>query len=90
VTTIYVRHPIANYARWRRAFDEHEPKRREFGITVRRVQRNVDRPLEIILVLEAADLERAREFTESADLRKAMILAGVLGRPEVWFAEDIG
>lgn len=89
MTTIYVRHPIRDYPRWRQAFDEHEPKRREYGITVRRVQRNVERPLEIIITLEATDLDRAREFTESADLRKAMILAGVVGRPEVWFAEDI-
>jgi hypothetical protein len=89
VTTIYVRHPIEDYPTWRQAFDEHEAKRREYGLSVRSVQRNVDRPLEIIITLDAEDLARAREFTESADLRTAMMKAGVVGRPEVWFAEDV-
>jgi hypothetical protein len=90
VTTIYARHPIKEYPHWRRTFDAHEPRRREYGITVSRVQRNVDRPLEIIITLEAADLARAREFIESVELRTAMLDAGVVGRPELWFAEDIG
>jgi hypothetical protein len=89
VTTIYVRHPVEEYARWRRAFDKHEPTRREHGIRVVRVQRSVDRPLEIILTLEADDLARARAFADSLNLRMAMLRAGVKGRPEVWFAEEI-
>jgi hypothetical protein len=55
---------------------------------VLKVQRNIDHPLEIILLLEAEDLALAREFADSAELRMAMIRAGVVGRPEVWFAED--
>jgi hypothetical protein len=62
--------------------------RRRNGLKVLKVQRNVDRPLEIIIVLEAEDLAVAREFAESNELRMAMIRAGVAGRPEVWFAED--
>ena len=86
--TIYVRHPVREYAHWRRAFDAHEPSRRKYGLTVLKVQRNIDHPLEIILLLEAEDLALAREFADSAELRMAMIRAGVVGRPEVWFAED--
>jgi hypothetical protein len=88
VTTIYVRHPIAEYTHWRQAFDAHESTRRHYGLRVLKVQRNIDRPLEIIIVLEAEDLALAREFAESNELRVAMIHAGVVGRPEVWFAED--
>ena len=88
MTTIYVRHPVKDYAHWRQSFDEHEAARRSHGLTVLKVQRNIDHPLEIILVLEAEDLARAREFAESAQLRIAMIRAGVVGRPEVWYAED--
>jgi len=88
VTTIYVRHPVREYTHWRQSFDAHEDRRRSYGLRVLRVQRNIDRPLEIIIVLEAEDLAFAREFAESAQLRVAMIRAGVVGRPEVWFAED--
>jgi hypothetical protein len=88
MTTIYVRHPVQDYAHWRRSFDAHEATRRKHGLSVVKVQRNIDRPLEIVLVLEAEDLALAREFADSAELRMAMVRAGVVGRPEVWFAED--
>ena len=86
--TIYVRHPVKEYAHWRQSFDAHESTRQRYGLRVLKVQRNIDHPLEIIIVLEADDLALAREFAESNDLRIAMIRAGVVGRPEVWFAED--
>jgi len=89
VITIYVRHPVDEYTHWRRSFDAHETMRRRYGLRVLKVQRNIDHPLEIIIVLEAEDLALAREFAESDDLRMAMIRAGVVGRPEVWFAEDV-
>jgi hypothetical protein len=88
VITIYVRHPVKEYAHWRRSFDAHEITRHRYGLRVLKVQRNIDHPLEIIIVLEAEDLALAREFAESNELRMAMIGAGVVGRPEVWFAED--
>ena len=54
MTTIYVRHPISDYLHWRRVFDAHDATRREHGLRVRSVQRNVDRPLEMIITLETA------------------------------------
>lgn len=89
VATLYVRHPVLDYARWRRGFDEHAVTREHYGITVLRVQHAVGNPLEIIITLEADDLARAREFVDSGDLRKAMIRAGVVGRPEIWWGEEI-
>lgn len=89
MTTLYVRHPVLDYAEWRRAFDEHAPTRERYGITVLHVQHAVGNPREIIITLEANDLARAREFVDSDDLRKAMIRAGVVGRPEIWWAEEI-
>ena len=88
MTTIYIRHPVEEYTHWRQAFDAHENTRQRYGLRVLKVQRNIDHPLEIIIVLEADDLALAREFAESNELRMAMIRAGVVGRPQVWFAED--
>jgi hypothetical protein len=87
--TLYIRHPVLNYAEWRRAFDDHAPTRERYGLTVLRVQHAVGNPLEIIITLEAKDLARAREFVDSDDLRTAIMRAGVAGRPEIWWAEEI-
>jgi hypothetical protein len=35
------------------------------------------------------DLERARLFVDSDDLRETMIRAGVAGQPDIWFLEDV-
>jgi hypothetical protein len=89
VATLYVRHPVMDYAKWRRAFDDHNAVRERYGISVNRVQHSAGNPLEIIISLEAKDLARAREFVDSDDLRNAMMRAGVAGRPEIWYAEEI-
>ena len=40
------------------------------------------------MLLEWDDLERARLFVDSDDLREAMIRSGVAERPDIWFLED--
>ena len=47
-------------------------------------------PNEVLLLLEWDDLERARLFADSDDLREAMTRAGVTDRPDIWFLEDVG
>jgi hypothetical protein len=41
------------------------------------------------VLLEWDDLERARLFADSDDLREAMARAGVTDRPDIWFLEDV-
>jgi hypothetical protein len=89
VATLYVRHTVMDYVKWRRAFDDHNAVRERYGISVNRVQHAAANPLEIIISLEAKDLARAREFVDSDDLRNAMLRAGVTGRPEIWYAVEI-
>ena len=58
-------------------FDEHEGKRREYGITNRRVYRNAADPNDLVLLFDVADEARAREFGASDDLQNIMRKAGV-------------
>tara|TARA_B100001971_G_C17986963_1_gene430339 strand:+ start:302 stop:418 length:117 start_codon:yes stop_codon:yes gene_type:complete len=38
-------------------------------------------------VFEAESLERAIEFTESSELKEAMMAADVQGMPDIWFTD---
>jgi len=49
--------------------------------------RNTDDPNEVILLFEAADLQKAKEFAASSDLRERMQQAGVIDKPGIYFLE---
>ena len=51
--------------------------------------RSVNDPNEIIILLEWDELKNARELTQSDDLKKVMERAGVVGKPDIHFLEEI-
>ena len=50
--------------------------------------RNADDPAEVVMLFEIDDLDRAREFVGSDELREAMQSAGVVDQPAVYFLND--
>jgi hypothetical protein len=42
----------------------------------------------VVLLLEWDDLDRARRFAQSADLRQPMQRAGVADRPDLYFLDQ--
>lgn len=89
MASMFIRHRVADFAKWKVVFDEHEPLRREHGATGHSLHRDVDDPNVVIVAFRVKDLNRAKEFASSDNLRSAMERAGVQGPPEIWFAEDV-
>lgn len=87
--SLFVRHHVQDYAKWKPVFDQHEVARREYGITSYSLHRDFNDRNTIIIALRATDLKKAQEFVESPTLREAMERGGVQGQPEFWFTEDI-
>ncbi|MFN8594333.1 MAG: hypothetical protein U0031_23010 [Thermomicrobiales bacterium] len=85
---LLIRHRIASYPTWRAVFDEHEVLRRANGSRGGQVFRSAADPREILLLLDWDDLERARLFVDSDDLREAMAQAGITDQPDFWFLEE--
>ena len=86
---LLIRHTVQDYSTWKAAFDEHGITRHANGSQGGRLFRDVTDPNEILVLLEWDDLERARLFADSDDLREAMARAGVTDRPDIWFLEDV-
>ncbi len=86
--SLLIRCHVADYPAWKAVFDEHEPTRQANGAQGEWLFRDADDPHEVLLLLEWDDLERARLFADSDDLREAMTLAGVTDHPDIWFLED--
>jgi len=86
---VLVRHKVADYNRWKEAFDSHLNVRKRGGETGCRIFHTVDDPREVVLFLDWDGIETARKFMNSEELRQAMQRAGVEGAPEVRYIEDV-
>ena len=87
---LLIRHKVKDYAKWKSVFDEDGAKRKEGGSKGGRLFRSEKDPNEVVVLFEWQDLGKAHKFTESEDLRQTMERAGVVGKPELYFLEEIG
>ena len=87
--SLLIRHKVEDYAGWKAVFDEHAATRRANGSQGGRLFRDAADPDEILVLLEWDDVERARLFADSDDLREPMGRAGVTDRPDIWVLEDV-
>jgi hypothetical protein len=83
-----VRARIRDFSSWKTVYDAHEPMRAKAGLTEKHLFRSADDANEIVLLFQAQDLSRAREFAASADLRERVQESGVVDRPDVYFLNE--
>ena len=85
-----IRHKVRDYGQWRPIFDGHVEMQRAAGLINPRVYHSADsNKSEIVVVFDTEDTEKAKDFAASADLKEAMIKAGVLDTPTIYFLESI-
>ena len=85
MTQMIIHHKVRDYEAWRPGYDEHEKSRAAAGITNGRVFQRAEDPNDLVIILDVADVERARTWSQSEDLRSAMQRVGVLGAPTIHF-----
>jgi heme-degrading monooxygenase HmoA len=86
---LLVRHKVADYAKWKPFFDQHSATRQASGSQGGRLLRNANDPNELVVLFEWDDLEKARQFAQSNDLREIMQRAGVVDQPNIYFLEEV-
>ena len=82
---LLVRHKVREFSEWKRGYDAHLPKRVEAGLTEKYLLRVASDQNEVILLFEARDLNRAKTFAESTDLKETMQKVGVMDKPDIYF-----
>jgi hypothetical protein len=80
-----IRHKVADFAKWKPLYDAHLSARQKAGLKEEHLFRNANDPNEVLLLFSMEDLEKAKGFTASDDLRRAMEKAGVSDKPDVFF-----
>jgi hypothetical protein len=82
---IIIRHKVKDFAAWKPAFDGHKSIQTAAGLSNPRLFRSADDPSEVVVLFDAQDLGKAKEFVSSADLKSAMQAAGVKDKPDIYF-----
>jgi hypothetical protein len=88
VSTVLIRHRVADFDTWKAAFDQHGAARRDHGLVDAGLLRDDGDADMVTILFSTDDTARAREFLASDDLRQTMEGAGVASAPEVWIAND--
>lgn len=83
-----VRHKIKDFNAWKHSYDAHAPMREASGLKEKYLLRNDLDQKEVIVLFTAEDLDRAKAFAASDDLRQAMQNAGVTDMPDVYFLSE--
>lgn len=84
---LLIRHEVKDFNTWKTGYDAHQSKRAEAGLTEKFLLRGADDDNEVVLLLEAQSLDRARVFSASSNLREKMLEVGVIDRPEIYFLD---
>ena len=86
---VIVRHKVKDYAAWRPVFDGHAGAQKAAGLSNPRVHRSADDKNEIVIVFDTKDTKMAKDFAASPGLKEAMMKAGVVDVPTIYFLEAV-
>jgi hypothetical protein len=80
-----IRHKVRDFKTWKAGYDTHYPKRVEAGLTEKYLLQSADYLNEVVLLFEVEDINRAKAFAASSELRERMQELGVIDKPDISF-----
>jgi hypothetical protein len=85
---VFIRHKVADYQKWRDAFEDYFAQRRDAGEQSFVIGHRDGDERDLCLLFMWSNAEEARKFLDSDGLRKAMKDAGVTDEPDVYIFEQ--
>jgi hypothetical protein len=84
---LMVQGKVKDFKTWKPAYDAHSSVRRNFGLSEDQVFHSADDPNQFVIVLKAADLNRAKAFMADPSVQEVISKSGVIGTPDIHFLE---
>jgi hypothetical protein len=82
---MFVRHDVADYGAWRRAYDAFDAERRQMGVVGDAVYPSAEKETDVTVSHDFETLEAAKALIGSQRLREVRGAAGVTSVPTIWF-----
>jgi hypothetical protein len=80
---------VANYGKWKAAYDGHDTARLASGLHNYVVARGITDTNTVMVALRIDDVEKAKAFGASKNLKDVMKSAGVIGAPTIDYFENV-
>lgn len=84
-----IKHKVANFAKWKAAYETHDSARTANGLHNYVVARGVEDSNMVLIALGMDDADKAKAFSNSEDLKATMKKAGVTGAPEIDYLHSV-
>ena len=88
MATMFARATVQDYDAWKSVFDSMSGLRKQYGEESYRILRRENGSTELFVLFEWDNLENARRYATSPELREAMQRAGFTEKPEFLFLEE--
>ena len=89
MATLFVRHDVADFATWKKAYDDFDAERQTMGVTGHGVYQLEGNPNHVTVYHHFDSMEAAKVFMANPRLGEVMAAAGVQGEPTVWFTTKV-
>ncbi len=89
MTYVLAIHKVENYVKWKSVFEGVIDIRKSAGEKSYQIFHTDDDPTSLVLLFEWDNLDNARKFMESDELREKMQQGGVIGKPDVYFLKEV-
>ena len=84
-TRVRITHKVKDYDAWKKEFDSHKADRMAAGLQDRAISYEMGNKNMVTVVFQINDMEKAKAFMSSKDLKDKMAAAGVEGAPMIWY-----
>ncbi len=78
---LIVEHKVSNFSKWKKEFDANDSTQKTYGLNNYVLGRGMDDSNMVVIFMKMDDVNKAKEFGSSADLKTKMQKAGVMGKP---------
>ena len=89
MATLFVRHDVSDFDRWKKAYDEFAEERKSMGVTGDGVFQTKGDPNNVTVYHEFETMDAAEAFTSNPRLLAVMKEGGIVGPPSVWYASRV-
>jgi len=84
---VIIKHKVANFAKWKTAYESHDSTRQAYGLHNYIVARGLKDSNMVMVVLKMDDITKAKQFAALPDLKAAMQKGGVMGAPSFLYLD---
>jgi hypothetical protein len=89
MVTLFVTHSVRDFDAWKIVYDELGEMRKTMDVRGAAVYRDTTDHNKVTVTHQFDNMETALAWANMDGLKEGMMKAGVEGKPEMWFAEEV-